>query len=176
MSPTQTTKRPVRYILAFLAAAMPMLAGATTLEVRGTLVATTCVIQHSTGPIVVALGAIPLTAVNRRITAARTPFMVTVRCPGASGVQKIGIRFSGPLAADMRSLALTARSTAKGVGVVLFDEQGTEIELGRQSTRVIAISSNEEKTLHGTAAFRSTGSGATAGTANAEGELTLIYH
>lgn len=144
------------------------------LEVRGELVAATCVIQP-VGPMVIGLGAVPLTAADQALPAMRTPFSVSIQCAGASGTQRLGVRFDGPRAVDMKSIALTAASTASGIGVALFDENDTEIPLGQDSTRSVNVTSRQPWILRGSAAFRTTGVEASAGTAYAEFVLTLIY-
>lgn len=148
--------------------------GATLLEVRGELTAGTCVVQQG-GSTAFPMSAVPPTVLHQAGPAPRSAFTITIRCPGAPDLQQLGIGFDGPRAADGRSLALTAASTAKGLGVALFDERGREIELGLHSIRFMSIGSREGGLLNGAAAFRGIGDGSTAGTANAEGQLTLVY-
>lgn len=161
-------------LAALATAASPSAVGATLLEVRGELIAGTCVVQQG-GSTAFTMTAVPPTALHQTGPEPRSTFTITIRCPGAPNLQQLGIGFDGPRAADRRSLALTAASTAKGLGVALFDEGGREIELRLQSIRFMSIGSREQGLLHGAAAFRRIADGSTAGTANAEGQLTLIY-
>lgn len=166
--------RSTRHLpLALLTLTSPALAAQ--LEVTGELVASTCTVDGGGGAINVAMGKVDLEEVNSQESAGQKNFSIALDCSGSTGEQSVGLRFGGPVDGSSGNLALIATSSATNVGVAIFDASGKHQRVGEQPISFVTIPAQGKAELQYSVRYASPGKNATAGTANASGDFTIIY-
>lgn len=150
---------------------------ATPLQITGELVASTCRVHgNSAGDsIAVQLGRIDLATVNTHARAGRKEVRVLMDCRGWGGEQPIRIRLDGVARVPTGHLELGADSSARNVVVALFDADDTPLRIGEDRETYLHSADGRQRRFDFTAWYASPGRNATAGTANARGELVVVY-
>lgn len=101
--------------------------------------------------------------------------IVLSNCPATA--LTAAVSFGGPAdAANPNLLALASASTAKNLGIALFESDNTtEIPLATKS-KTHTLSTTVDTTLTYFAKYKSTAATVTAGTANAVADFTVLYN
>lgn len=164
-------------ILAGSAFASVANAASGTINFTGNVTAETCTIDTAGKSQTVALGTVGTsdfsaagaTSGNGKIS------MVLSACP--AGATTAAVSFGGPADADNSNLlALSSTATAKGVGIALFEDDGsTTIPLGTKS-KTHPLSTTADTTLNYFAKYQSTTDTVTEGTADAAADFTVLYN
>jgi len=169
-------KTPTRLLFASaLFTAGTSVAMAERLEITGKLEATTCKVQAASGTVSVQMGTVDLASINTDTRAGQKNFSINLDCTGSSAAQIVAVRFGGAEDGSTGNLALTSASTAKNVGVALYDAKGVHQKLGDEPTTSVTIQTNAKGKLDYSAWYASPGRNATAGTADATGNFVVLY-
>ena len=160
---------------AFLALTIPSLAHAERLEITGSLETSTCTVGTTGGAITVPMGKVDLVSVNATTRAGQKNFTINLDCSGSGAAQKVGVRFGGTQHDSTGNLALTAASTARNVGVALYDADDNHQRIGDDPTRWLTIAAGGSGQLTYSAWYASPSQNAQAGQANASGDFVVLY-
>lgn len=160
--------------IALLMAAAPA-AIAEKLEITGELAPSTCSVAAAGGTITVPMGKVDVVSVNTDTRAGQKNFSIQLDCTGSGASQDVGVRFGGTPDGSTGNLALTAASTAGGVGVALYDAAGNHQKIGDDPTQWVTIAAGGTGQLDYSAWYAAPTKTATAGTANASGDFVVLY-
>lgn len=155
------------------AAAAP--AVAENLEITGELMTSTCSVDSTGGTITVPMGKVDLASVNAATRAGQKNFSIRLDCTGSGAAQEVSVRFGGTPDGSTGNLALTAASTARNVGVALYNSAGAHQQIGEDPTQWITIAAGGSGQLDYSAWYASPGQNAQAGIANASGDFVVLY-
>ncbi len=165
---------PRLLILPLLFCAAPA-AFAETLDITGELVTSTCAVNSTGGTITVPMGRVDLVSVNANTRAGQKNFSIELDCTGSGAAQDVSVRFGGPPHGSTGNLGLTAASTARNVGVALYDAAGNHQKIGENPVEWVTIAAGGSGQLDYTAWYASPAQDAQAGTANASGDFVVLY-
>lgn len=163
--------------LIFAALSFQSIAADGTINFTGNIIDTACTLDTNSANQTVILGNVSSKAFNAAgSTAAPTKFNITLTtCPAAATSAKV--TFDGTeSSANPNILALNAGQTAGGVGVALYEQNGSTpvpLEAVSQSQPLVSTGPN---TLTYVAKYMATAATVTAGTANATSTFTIIYN
>lgn len=166
---------PIRLLSLSVLAAVAYPVSAETLEVTGELMTSTCSVGSTGGTITVPMGKVDVASVNANTRAGQKNFTISLDCSGSGASQEVGVRFGGTPDGSTGNLALTAVSTADNVGVALYDAVGGQQKIGEDPTVWVTIAAGGSGQLDYSAWYASPGKNAQAGTANASGDLVVLY-
>ncbi len=152
-----------------------LLAHAERLEITGSLETSTCTVGTTGGAITVPMGKVDLVSVNAATRAGQKNFTINLDCSGSGAAQKVGVRFGGTQHDSTGNLALTAASTARNVGVALYDADDNHQRIGDDPTRWLTIAAGGSGQLTYSAWYASPSQNAQAGQANASGDFVVLY-
>lgn len=167
-------KKMTALALALTSALAAPAAMAEKLEITGELVPTTCHVTSTGGTVTVDMGKVDLASVNSNIRAGQKNFSIALDCSGSGNDQDVGLRFGGTPASTSGNLALNAGSGARNVSVALVDSDGNQQKIGDNPTRFVTVPAGGSTSLDYSAWYEAEGT-ATAGTANASGDITVLY-
>lgn len=146
---------------------------ATPLQITGELITSTCSV-HTTG-LAVHMGRVDLASVNTQPRAGRKDIRVLMDCRGSASAATIGVRFDGVTAGDTGHLALRGDASARNVAVALFSSEDIPLRVGEEGQVKLHAAAGHLQRLDFSAWYVSPGKNATAGTANAAGEMRIVY-
>ncbi|WP_353086062.1 fimbrial protein [Stenotrophomonas sp.] len=158
-----------------LALAVSPAAFAEKLEITGELMTSTCSVDATGGTVTVPMGKVDVASVNAADRAGMKNFSILLDCTGSGAAQKVGVRFGGTPDGSTGNLALDAASSARNVGVALYDAGGNQQKLGEDPLHWVDIPAAGTGQLHYSAWYSSPGRNATAGSANATGDFVVLY-
>ena len=161
-------------ILPLLLCAAPS-AFAEKLEVTGELVTSTCAVNSAGGTITVPMGKVDLASVNADTRAGQKNFSIQLDCTGSGAAQDVSVRFGGLPHGSTGNLGLTAASTARNVGVALYDAAGNHQKIGEDPVQWVTIAAGGSGQLNYSAWYASPAQDAEAGIANASGDFVVLY-
>jgi len=153
-----------------------------TINFTGSIISSACTVNTASASQTVNLGNVNSTAFGSTVgtTAAATQFSINLtNCP--SSVTSASVKFDGTENATNSSiLALSSGETATGVGVALYEADGSTVLPLQTASNSITIptasSGTSSATLNFVAKYMSTASSVTAGTADATTEFTIVYN
>lgn len=150
-----------------------------TINFTGNITDTACVVNTASANQNIPLGTVSDTAFSAAgDTAASKKVTITLEsCPAAFTTASVS--FDGTSDADNTNiLALTSASTATGVGVALYEADGsTLIPLHTTSSAItLDTTAGAVNNLDYVAKYMSTATAVTAGTANASTDFTIVYN
>jgi major type 1 subunit fimbrin (pilin) len=145
------------------------------LEITGELTPSTCVVQVIDGTVSVRMGKVDLASVNTLARAGQQNFSLHLDCRGLGAAQTVAVRFSGAPHGLTGNLALTPSSTATNVGVALYDVDGRHQKIDASPTTAVLIAANGQGRLDYSAWYAAPFRNATAGTANAQASVVVLY-
>jgi type 1 fimbria pilin len=145
------------------------------LEITGELLTSTCRVQTTGGAISVPMGKVDLASVNASTRAGQKNFSITLDCTGSGAAQEVGVRFGGAAHGSSGNLALTGASTARNVGVAIYDADGRHQKIGDDPTHWVTVAAGATGVLGYSAWYSASGQDAEAGTANASGNFVVLY-
>lgn len=145
------------------------------LEITGELLTSTCQVKTTGGAISVPMGKVDLASVNAGTRAGQKNFSITLDCSGSGAAQEVGVRFGGPTHGNSGNLALTGTSTAKKVGVSIYDVDDRHQKIGDDPAQWVTVAAGATGVLGYSAWYSSPGQDAEAGTANASGNFVVLY-
>ncbi|HDS1299935.1 MULTISPECIES: fimbrial protein [Stenotrophomonas maltophilia group] len=165
---------PTVSILAIaLAATLSVSAHAADLTISGEIVESTCTADIA-GDVDVDMGKMDLVELNANDRIGRRDLDVTLACPGSGAAQELAVRFSGVANTD-GSLALTAASSAVGVGYKIYDNADTQLRINTAPTRFVNVPADGSEVLKHSVWFSKTEAAAQAGTAHASAQMDIVY-
>ena len=160
--------------LSALAVAAPSVS-AETLEITGELMTSTCSVGSTGGTITVPMGKVDLASVNADTRAGQKNFSIQLDCTGSGAAQDVSVRFGGLPHGSTGNLGLTAASTARNVGVALYDAAGNHQKIGEDPVQWVTIAAGGSGQLDYSAWYASPAQDAEAGIANASGDFVVLY-
>ncbi|WP_313139809.1 fimbrial protein [Stenotrophomonas sp.] len=143
------------------------------LTISGEIVESTCTADIA-GDVDVDMGKMDLQELTSNERIGRRDLDVTLSCPGSGAAQELAVRFSGMANAD-GSLALTAASTAVGVGYRIYDTSDAQLHINTAPTRFVSVPADGAEVLKHSVWFSKTDAVAQAGTANATAQMDIVY-
>lgn len=147
-----------------------------TINFTGNILDTACTVNTSTSTQTVNLGDIARSTFSSAgSVASPTAFNIILEnCPAS--VNSASVRFGGTTNPDNSSLlSLSSGQTATGVGVALFEGDGsTQIPLSTPSNQIV-LDPAAANTLKFVAKYMATSNTVTAGSANATTDFTITY-
>ncbi|EXF95613.1 ferrous iron transporter B [Pseudomonas fluorescens HK44] len=149
-----------------------------TISFTGSVVAAACTVSTQTAAQTVNLGTINSSGFTSAGTVAgATRFDITLAsCP--STITKTSVKFDGtPDATDSRLLALTSGQTATGLGIAIYESNGTTlIPMQTASASKDLEADATSTTMTFIAKYMSTAANVGAGTASASTSFTIAYN
>lgn len=161
-------------------AATPALAADGTINFTGEILESACQVDTSSANQTVELGKVSASAFDQSgATAAATKFDIKLtNCPTTDGSPTIAsVKFDGTNnTTNPDILALTGTSTAKDVGIAIYEKDGaTLIPMSNKSQDNTIDTTSSAVTLSFIAKYMSTAAKVGAGTANGTTNFTIIY-
>lgn len=160
-------------VIALAATVAAPAAFAADLTISGEIVESTCTADIA-GDVDVDMGKMDLVELNANDRIGRRDLDVTLACPGSGAAQELAVRFSGVANTD-GSLALTAASSAVGVGYKIYDDADAQLRINTAPTRFVNVPADGSEVLKHSVWFCKTDAAAQAGTANATAQMDIVY-
>lgn len=165
-------------IMTGLFAASAVNAADGTINFTGNITDAACTVDSTSASQTVNLGTVASTAFTAAgVTAAPTSFTIKLtNCP--STVTAAAVKFDGTSnTTNTQILKLSTDSTATGVGVAIYEKDGsTLVPMHTASAKQTLDSSLTTNSLAFVAKYMSTAASVTAGTANATTDFTIAYN
>jgi P pilus assembly protein, pilin FimA len=149
-----------------------------TINFTGSITDAACTVDSNSASQNVNLGTVS-SKVFGAVGATASPTNFTIKltsCP--STVTGASVKFDGTSdTTNTQLLKLASASTAKGVGVAIYEKDAsTLVPMHSQSSRQTIDSAQTTNTLAFVAKYMSTADAVTAGTANASTDFTIVYN